>query len=134
MKKQDAKRQVALQQVSRARRPPRTASSRWPRASSSTSSTKGRTGSSRSSWSSGTTSTRNPIFQGPPPDGSTTDVTGPLHNQIPQPDRSVDNTTLWQSDYNQTHYEDMYFNRMAEYYETQSSRAATPSRARSPTG
>ncbi len=30
----------------------------------------------------------NPIFQGPPPDGSTTDVTGPLHNQIPEPNRS----------------------------------------------
>ena len=63
----------------------------------------------------------NPIFQGPPPDGSTTDVTGPLHNQIPEPNRAVDNSTLWQSDYNRTHYEDMYFNRMAAYYETQSS-------------
>jgi immune inhibitor A len=63
----------------------------------------------------------NPIFQGPPPDKSTTDVTGPLHNEIPEPDRTVDNSTLWQSDYNRTHYEDMYFNRMAAYYETQSS-------------
>ena len=63
----------------------------------------------------------NPIFQGPPKDGSTLDVTGPLHNQIPEPDREVDNSTLWQSDYNRTHYEDMYFNRMAAYYETQSS-------------
>ena len=59
---------------------------------------------------------------GPPPDGSTTDVTGPLHNEIPEPNRAVDNSTLWQADYNQAHYEDMYFNRMAEYYETQSSR------------
>ena len=25
---------------------------------------------------------------------------GPLHNQIPQPDRSVDNSTLWKADYN----------------------------------
>ena len=33
----------------------------------------------------------------------------------------MDNTTLWQADYNRTHYENMYFNRMAEYYETQSS-------------
>ena len=41
----------------------------------------------------------NPIFQGAPPDGSTTDVTGPLHNEIPEPDRSVDNSTLWQADY-----------------------------------
>ncbi|MGE9807883.1 immune inhibitor A domain-containing protein [Janibacter sp. G1551] len=62
-----------------------------------------------------------PTFQGPPPDGSATDVTGPLHNEIPEPDRSIDNSTLWQSDYNQAHYEDMYFNRMATYYERQSS-------------
>ena len=62
-----------------------------------------------------------PRFQGPPPDGSATDVTGPLHNQIPEPDRAVDNRTLWQSDYNLAHYQDMYFNRMATYYETQSS-------------
>ena len=46
---------------------------------------------------------------------------GPLHNEIPEPDRSEDNSTLWQSDYDKSHYEDMYFNRMAEYYETQSS-------------
>ena len=63
----------------------------------------------------------NPIFQGPPPDGSTTDVTGPLHNEIPAPDRSVDNSTLWQADYDVAHYQDMYFTRMAKYYETQSS-------------
>jgi immune inhibitor A len=59
-------------------------------------------------------------FQGPPPDGSTTDVTGPMHNEIPEPDRAVDNSTLWQADYTKAHYEDMYFNRMAKYYETQS--------------
>ena len=59
--------------------------------------------------------------QGRPKDGSTTDVTGPLHNQIPAPNRAVDNSTLWQADYNREHYEDMYFNRMAKYYETQSS-------------
>jgi Immune inhibitor A peptidase M6. len=63
----------------------------------------------------------NPIFQGPPPDGSATDVTGPLHNEIPQPDRSVDNSTLWKADYNREHYVDMYFNRMANYYKAQSS-------------
>ena len=34
---------------------------------------------------------------------------------------SVDNSTLWQEDYDREHYEDMYFNRMAEYYEKQSS-------------
>ena len=62
-----------------------------------------------------------PRFQGPPPDGSTTDVTGPLHNEITAPDRSVDNSTLWQADYNTAHYQDMYFNRMRRYWETQSS-------------
>jgi immune inhibitor A len=46
---------------------------------------------------------------------------GPLHNQIPKPDRSVDNSTLWQPDYNEAHYKDLYFNRMARYYESQSS-------------
>ncbi len=63
----------------------------------------------------------NPAFQGPPPDGSTTDVTGPLHNEIPAPDRSVDNSTLWQADYNVAHYQNMYFTRMADYYKAQSS-------------
>jgi immune inhibitor A len=46
---------------------------------------------------------------------------GPMHNEIPEPDRSVDNSTLWQADYSTAHYEDMYFNRMKEYYERQSS-------------
>ena len=40
-----------------------------------------------------------PRFQGPPPDGSTTDVTGPVHNEIAPPDRSIDNSTLGQPDY-----------------------------------
>ena len=56
-----------------------------------------------------------------PPDGSAATYDGPLHNAIPEPDRSVDNTTLWQPDYDKAHYEDMYFNRMAGYYEDQSS-------------
>jgi len=60
-------------------------------------------------------------FTGPPKDGSATDVTGPRHNEIPAPNRAVDNSTLWQTDYNRAHYQDMYFNRMAKYYETQSS-------------
>ena len=46
---------------------------------------------------------------------------GPLHNEIPQPDRKVDNSTLWKPDFSKAHFEDMYFNRMAKYYETQSS-------------
>jgi immune inhibitor A len=60
-------------------------------------------------------------FTGPPKDQSTKDVTGPLHNEIPEPDRKLDNSTLWQADYNRDHYQDMYFNRMAKYYERQSS-------------
>ncbi|HEX5838415.1 MAG TPA: immune inhibitor A domain-containing protein [Anaerolineales bacterium] len=46
---------------------------------------------------------------------------GPLHNEIEQPDRAVDNTTIWQADYNKAHYEDMYFNQMVDYYAEQSS-------------
>ena len=46
---------------------------------------------------------------------------GPAHNAIPQPDRKVDNSTLWQADFSKAHYENMYFNRMAEYFQTQSS-------------
>jgi immune inhibitor A len=62
-----------------------------------------------------------PLFSGPAPDGTPTTYDGPLHNQIPAPNRAIDNSTLWQADYNKAHYEDMYFNRMKEYYETQSS-------------
>jgi immune inhibitor A len=32
---------------------------------------------------------------------------GPLHNQIPEPDRSVDNTTIWEPDFSQEYYEDL---------------------------
>jgi immune inhibitor A len=49
---------------------------------------------------------------------------GPLHNKIPAPDRSVDNSTVWQADYNQAHYQDLYFGKkdsLKAYYETQSS-------------
>ncbi|MFJ6656143.1 immune inhibitor A domain-containing protein [Streptomyces sp. NPDC091377] len=50
---------------------------------------------------------------------------GPLHNQIAQPDRSKDNSTEWQADYNQKHYQDLYFGEgsasMKTYYEKQSS-------------
>jgi immune inhibitor A len=57
------------------------------------------------------------------PDGLSDALTydGPLHNNIPEPNRAVDNTTLWQADYDQAHYENMYFTRMADYYEAQSS-------------
>ncbi|GGK96773.1 protease [Mangrovihabitans endophyticus] len=52
---------------------------------------------------------------------------GPLHNSIPEPDRSVDNTTIWQSDYSADHYRQMYFGKgngvesLKTYYEKQSS-------------
>jgi immune inhibitor A len=54
-------------------------------------------------------------------DGSPLTFDGPEHNKIPAPDRSVDNSTLWQADYSKAHYENMYFNRMARYFERQSS-------------
>ncbi|HEU0287553.1 MAG TPA: immune inhibitor A domain-containing protein [Nocardioidaceae bacterium] len=33
---------------------------------------------------------------------------GPVHNQIPQPDRSQDNSTYWVPDFNKAHYEEMF--------------------------
>ena len=56
-----------------------------------------------------------------PADGSAQRYNGPLHNQIDAPNRAIDNSTLWQADYNVPHYENMYFNRMKTYYERQSS-------------
>ncbi len=46
---------------------------------------------------------------------------GPRHNQIPQPDREVDNSTIWKKNYNKRHYKNMYFKRMKAYYDRQSS-------------
>ncbi|MDX2934688.1 immune inhibitor A domain-containing protein [Streptomyces ipomoeae] len=52
---------------------------------------------------------------------------GPLHNRIAEPDRSKDNSTAWQADYNQKHFQDLYFGTgkntesMKKYYEKQSS-------------
>lgn len=52
---------------------------------------------------------------------------GPAHNQIAEPDRKQDNSTAWQKDYNQKHYQDLYFGTgkkaesMKKYYEKQSS-------------
>ncbi|MFJ8533116.1 immune inhibitor A domain-containing protein [Streptomyces sp. NPDC093591] len=52
---------------------------------------------------------------------------GPAHNQIAEPDRAKDNSTAWQADYNQKHYQDLYFGTgkntesMKKYYEKQSS-------------
>ncbi|MFI5754454.1 immune inhibitor A domain-containing protein [Streptomyces sp. NPDC051569] len=57
---------------------------------------------------------------------------GPAHNQIAEPNRKVDNSTAWQADYNQAHFQDMYFgsgkdkkgqekNSLKTYYEKTSS-------------
>ncbi|MGL5866225.1 MAG: immune inhibitor A domain-containing protein [Dermatophilaceae bacterium] len=49
---------------------------------------------------------------------------GPLRNQIPEPDRAVDNSTVWQPDYDRQHFQDLYFGAdesLREYYEKQSS-------------
>ncbi|MEV7685910.1 immune inhibitor A domain-containing protein [Streptomyces bungoensis] len=52
---------------------------------------------------------------------------GPLHNQIAKPDRKKDNSTAWQADYNQKHFQNLYFGTgkktesLKKYYEKQSS-------------
>ncbi|MFF8098948.1 immune inhibitor A domain-containing protein [Streptomyces sp. NPDC014986] len=52
---------------------------------------------------------------------------GPLHNQIAKPDRRTDNSTAWQEDYDQQHFEELYFgsgqgvDSVKTYYEKQSS-------------
>ncbi len=68
------------------------------------------------------------------PDGDTDPNTpgperfdGPRHNTIAEPDRSLDNTTVWQADYDRAHYESLYFGTgegvesVKTYYEKQSS-------------
>lgn len=45
---------------------------------------------------------------------------GPLHNQIGEPDRATNNSTIWQPDYNPAHYGDI-IRRMDEYFGWQSS-------------
>ena len=56
-----------------------------------------------------------------PSDGTPQRYDGPLHNEIDPPNRKIDNSTIWQADYNASHYKNMYFNRMAAYFEQQSS-------------
>ncbi|MEU1703850.1 immune inhibitor A domain-containing protein [Streptomyces sp. NPDC005706] len=52
---------------------------------------------------------------------------GPLHNTIAKPDRKKDNSTAWQQDYNQKHFQNLYFGTgsktesLKKYYEKQSS-------------
>ncbi len=56
---------------------------------------------------------------------------GPVHNQIPQPDRAVDNTTIWAPDFSQSYYTKLLFydsagaNSMRNYYKEQSSNRYT---------
>ena len=54
---------------------------------------------------------------------------GPLFNQIPEPNRAVDNSTDWNAHYGKAYYQDLYFGNgsvtgtesMRQYYEKQSS-------------
>ncbi|MEU1048346.1 immune inhibitor A domain-containing protein [Streptomyces sp. NPDC005897] len=52
---------------------------------------------------------------------------GPLHNEIAKPNRKTDNSTAWQEDYDQEHFQDLYFgsgkgvDSVKTYYEKQSS-------------
>ncbi|MEV5680176.1 MULTISPECIES: immune inhibitor A domain-containing protein [unclassified Streptomyces] len=52
---------------------------------------------------------------------------GPLHNKIAKPDPAKDNSTAWQADYNQKHFQELYFgegkgvNSLKTYYEKTSS-------------
>ena len=53
-------------------------------------------------------------------------TTGPQHNQIQEPDRSVDNTTIWRADFSQSYYDDLLYNKsqnpsLANWYLAQSS-------------
>src|SRR4051812_43723797 len=34
---------------------------------------------------------------------------GPLHNEIPAPNRAVDNSTIWKADFSKQYFENMYF-------------------------
>ena len=58
-------------------------------------------------------------------------IPGPLHNEIPEPDRSVDNTTIWTDDFTEAYYEDLLFSEapgavsMRNYYIEQSSNRYT---------
>ena len=52
---------------------------------------------------------------------------GPLHNQIPAPNRAVDNSTVWEPDFDQEYFQRIYFGTgrgdqsLKQYYERQSS-------------
>ncbi len=54
---------------------------------------------------------------------------GPVHNNIPKPDRKADNTTYWEPNFDRSHYMDMFFNGLPDqggesfrdFYQEQSS-------------
>jgi immune inhibitor A len=56
---------------------------------------------------------------------------GPLHNTIPEPDRGVDNSTIWAPDFSESYFEDLLFddgpgvNSMRNWYIEQSSNRYT---------
>ena len=52
------------------------------------------------------------------------DFTGPLVDEIPQPDRTVDNSTVWRPSFDQAYFQELYFGgdeSLRDYYEKQSS-------------
>ncbi|MDT0267875.1 immune inhibitor A [Streptomyces sp. DSM 44915] len=59
-----------------------------------------------------------PVYGGDP---------GPLANEIAEPDREVDNSTIWQEDFDRQYYEDIYYSddpdvpSVKQYFEQQSS-------------
>jgi len=63
-------------------------------------------------------------FGAPLPHGGTA---GPAHNEIVEPDRTVDNTTIWEEDFSEAYYENLLFGEapgestMRNYYIEQSS-------------
>ena len=68
-----------------------------------------------------------PDVDSDPATAGPTTFEGPLHNRITPPNRAVDNTTVWQADYNRQHFQELYFGEgegvesLKTYYETQSS-------------
>ncbi|MGH3860545.1 immune inhibitor A domain-containing protein [Actinokineospora sp.] len=73
---------------------------------------------------------RHPDFPDKDTDPNTAGPTrfdGPRHNQIAEPNRAVDNKTIWQPDYSREHFQDLYFSHaegvesVKNFYERQSS-------------
>ena len=62
-----------------------------------------------------------------PSDGTPQRYDGPAFNEIPEPDRTVDNSTIWEPDFGREYFEELYFGTgegvesLKTYYETQSS-------------